>query len=493
MGRIGQATPLRVEGASMKERHGHLNDVGLGSLVSYFFCVLASVSIRPNDAPLDLFASGNLGFLLAFMGASCLTLLVFAISGPYVLRHDNPKVISLVSCALMTLAPLLSLLEGTAGGVSASLLLVSFFLSGCGYALCLIMWGRILSIKDPERSSRQIFADTCAAIVIMVAVALVPNATSAGVMLLLAFAAGLVCFRKAVPAHAGREESGQLVVSDTRSAIPRSCYFVGGMPWVIHGVFLTLLSDIRVFDRQFSIAAILVMVLAAVAGFFIVRLHRKAWFDLSRVAWVSVPLLVAELIAFASGDMQLLKLAVVLILVSVALSHLHLMVHFTSLAHRPNLLSDQLFAWGWLAPSGGMFVGLFAGIACRSFDDFAIKSFLSIVGALLVVALIVSMRSIESIKARRRELESNHEGGSLELGYESRMDRVFSELGLSARESEVASLMLQGHSQAAIAAQLFVAASTVNTHVKHIYRKAAVRSKQEFIDLCRERAGLVVS
>ena len=97
------------------------------------------------------------------------------------------------------------------------------------------------------------------------------------------------------------------------------------------------------------------------------------------------------------------------------------------------------------------------------------------------------------IKARRRELESNHEGGSLELGYESRMDRVFSELGLSARESEVASLMLQGHSQAAIAAQLFVAASTVNTHVKHIYRKAAVRSKQEFIDLCRERAGLVVS
>ena len=68
----------------MKERHGHLNDVGLGSLVSYFFCVLASVSIRPNDAPLDLFASGNLGFLLAFMGASCLTLLVFAVSGPYV-------------------------------------------------------------------------------------------------------------------------------------------------------------------------------------------------------------------------------------------------------------------------------------------------------------------------------------------------------------------------------------------------------------------------
>ena len=62
-----------------------------------------------------------------------------------------------------------------------------------------------------------------------------------------------------------------------------------------------------------------------------------------------------------------------------------------------------------------------------------------------------------------------------------------SDVTLSLREKDVAALLLQGHSQAAIAGQLFVAASTVNTHVKHIYRKACVNSKQEFIDLCQKK------
>ena len=67
------------------------------------------------------------------------------------------------------------------------------------------------------------------------------------------------------------------------------------------------------------------------------------------------------------------------------------------------------------------------------------------------------------------------------------MDEVFSAIGLSLREKDVAMLLLQGRSQAVIASQLFVATSTVNTHVKHIYQKAGVSSKQEFIDVCERK------
>ena len=104
-----------------------------------------------------------------------------------------------------------------------------------------------------------------------------------------------------------------------------------------------------------------------------------------------------------------------------------------------------------------------------------------------MVALIVSMRSVERIAIRRREEEIDLQTDSESaVDRETQMYEVFSDLGLSMREKEVASLLLQGRSQAVIAEQLFVAASTVNTHVKHIYQKASVRSKQEFIDVCQE-------
>jgi DNA-binding CsgD family transcriptional regulator len=50
---------------------------------------------------------------------------------------------------------------------------------------------------------------------------------------------------------------------------------------------------------------------------------------------------------------------------------------------------------------------------------------------------------------------------------------------LSAREREVAALMLLGNSDADIAAQLFISTRTVGSHVTHIFKKTGVHSRAE--------------
>ena len=54
---------------------------------------------------------------------------------------------------------------------------------------------------------------------------------------------------------------------------------------------------------------------------------------------------------------------------------------------------------------------------------------------------------------------------------------------LTPREADVLAQLMRGRTLAAIADRLYVTAGTVKTHVLHIYRKAAVNSRQELMDL----------
>ncbi len=55
--------------------------------------------------------------------------------------------------------------------------------------------------------------------------------------------------------------------------------------------------------------------------------------------------------------------------------------------------------------------------------------------------------------------------------------------GLTAREAEVLELLVRGHSKTRIAETFLISENTVRGHVKHIYTKLDVHSKQELLDL----------
>ena len=70
---------------------------------------------------------------------------------------------------------------------------------------------------------------------------------------------------------------------------------------------------------------------------------------------------------------------------------------------------------------------------------------------------------------------------------ESALDERCRELtercGLSGREAEILAYLARGRSQPYIREELVLSKNTVATHVKHIYQKLNVHSRQELIDL----------
>lgn len=60
-------------------------------------------------------------------------------------------------------------------------------------------------------------------------------------------------------------------------------------------------------------------------------------------------------------------------------------------------------------------------------------------------------------------------------------------VGLTARETEILSLLARGRTLPYIANELFVTTGTVKTHVRHIYEKALVNNRQELLDKVEAR------
>lgn len=59
----------------------------------------------------------------------------------------------------------------------------------------------------------------------------------------------------------------------------------------------------------------------------------------------------------------------------------------------------------------------------------------------------------------------------------------FDEYGLTNREKEVLTLLLQGRRATWIAQKLYISDNTARAHVRHIYQKTGVHSREEFLDL----------
>lgn len=118
------------------------------------------------------------------------------------------------------------------------------------------------------------------------------------------------------------------------------------------------------------------------------------------------------------------------------------------------------------------------------------------VGYLIVMALVLLLTSeeafaltngyydyrhtVQSIQRNAAPEEALSEDGIDATGL---LDERFAELGLTARESEVARLLAHGRTQKWIADYLCISENTVGTHLRRIYQKAGVHKRQQFLDV----------
>jgi DNA-binding CsgD family transcriptional regulator len=108
----------------------------------------------------------------------------------------------------------------------------------------------------------------------------------------------------------------------------------------------------------------------------------------------------------------------------------------------------------------------------------------SVVDLVMKVAFLLAVAVQAAILAQRQPAQAAPAGPAALAEISAEMAGRYA---LSARESAVLAYLIQGRSAPYIAQQQFIATSTVKTHIRRIYQKTGVHSKQELLDLVHRR------
>lgn len=195
-------------------------------------------------------------------------------------------------------------------------------------------------------------------------------------------------------------------------------------------------------------------------------------------------------VLFALGTVLLLNVLVGFVpfedaLISASFNFITLFVWLScaDVARRSDLNPTFVFACGWLAYAGPLFVGavLASALSLGQIDDLKV-AFVLMYAMAAVVAVCLGDRGsglrylFSDLNARATEPEDF-------MSIDERCLAIGERYGLSPREVEVMQMICKGRSKAYIAETLFIAESTVKGHTKHLYAKVGVHSKRELQDL----------
>lgn len=146
------------------------------------------------------------------------------------------------------------------------------------------------------------------------------------------------------------------------------------------------------------------------------------------------------------------------------------------------------FCYGLGAASLGCLVGTLVGSILITYVGLGYR--LQIVLALACAALVfASFLFVADDRTFVELFDADDENPSTPRRFQLRCERIAQLYGLTPKETEVMTLIGKGRSAQRIQEALDVSASTVNTHVNHIYRKMGVHSRQEMLDLLEREEG----
>lgn len=152
--------------------------------------------------------------------------------------------------------------------------------------------------------------------------------------------------------------------------------------------------------------------------------------------------------------------------------------------------SLRLFAVTRIATELPLLLGLLLMRAVRGsgvLDSLSMRVIVALVGLVLVLVCVVIWKSEASVNAdwgaQGVGIATNvHEPGPQEV-FLARCEALAERYGLTARESELLTLALQGKTRSQIEQELHLSANTVKTHLRHAYGKLGVHSKAEAAEL----------
>lgn len=147
----------------------------------------------------------------------------------------------------------------------------------------------------------------------------------------------------------------------------------------------------------------------------------------------------------------------------------------------------------------GTITGSFVGAYLALFELFKDKDFLTILSlgstlVLLVFAMLLfstdilfKSSGVDSAKSPdASETGSPHSLPTADEIFKIKTDRICEKYKLTPREAEVFVLLARGRTNKLIQERLVISASTVDSHITHIYRKCGVHSRQEIMDFIEQ-------
>lgn len=206
--------------------------------------------------------------------------------------------------------------------------------------------------------------------------------------------------------------------------------------------------------------------------------------SLTQAFRVAIPpvALAAMLAAFAcgesSGGLAVCHVVVVLGIFSLALLDQMIWVLTAGFMRANETSSETVVATMRSFEFAGAAFG--AGLVKPLVYTWGIVPTLSVTVAVLLVAFVVCVPAFEPhLVSPGNETPEGLKGLAGEGA--GRYAMLVSRFGLTAREAEVLALLADGADAAAVASQLVVSLSTANTHIRHIYAKLDIHSRQELM------------
>ena len=475
---------------------------GQAFLFAWRMCLFFSpIMLVFSEDPSTFLVAGRLSFLLS-CAVSLTVLVYFEQARPSVLTSRSMVLLGIV-CAAGGSA--LAVFGSSSGVSQMGVAVCGYALAGVGDSFFALSFGRLYSALGVKLSMRVVPFATAFAAILYAVLANGTPVVSVPAIVAMPMVCGFVVLydsareqrlRNAAETDGSHGEAFESVAQNASEATftkwKISTYTA--VLWFSFGIMWSLAIG-RVFygGGLFPAFSLSVATLVVIAALVVAALSYLLKLPTAKTFWVFVPLVVAGISAVAVVDANVQVFAFALVFAARSIAEMQLITHFAAICRRRDFPSTLLYGRGFAILSLGEVAGLLMGAAIVPFETPGLTMVLLVCANVIVVAVILSIlrvnatfqkAELEAALAKRDAVVREEKPSS--PGEPSVQDvvRLWScERGLSAREEEVAALLLSGRNVPAISELLCISQSTVHTHVRHIYEKTGVHNRQELIDL----------
>lgn len=472
MGRNGRQALSEEKHSILRTRTWEL--FGFGCYYAWFLSIIFGGNFFSEDMSEEWVSLVRLGFSFG-LAVGYLVLFIFR-HREIVVHLTKNRILAAGFMASVGTAIVSIPLMGPAGYLIVG---IASCMVGLGNAILMTAGGEFWASNRSERAMMQLSTSIVAALVTFYALGLLPIVLRTPVVCLFPLACALILVKsRGGKARSISNLSKEFFGSNLEIRFSCSVFVIAVSCGLILGRATFLVpSEIASVTSVFLIASLSTGV---VALYIAVRvMPNRFLIILSRFS--SVCLVVGCFLALALSETSFSLIGIAFVMAGYLLFDEFMWLLHSELIYRSQAPAAEVLPRFEMTQCLGLSIGLLASQAARFpiggfvVEDLHLYAACGIVLALIVVLVFSSTDIVRIVEVRSRT-------GTL-FSLEQQCEDIADRFGLSNREREVLALLARGRSTPYIQDELCIAQGTVKSHVRHIYTKLDITSKQELINL----------